>query len=305
MKRLFLTIFIFSMFGSVYAQQDLIEKVTQQAVKIDSLKRVIKSERDSNDIYHATLINVQDRIKKLEIDLVALEKIRVDKKEVDLQVQQKNDSITLLTSMIFEKEKQVLAERETIEQKIKEANQSGKSEVLSGILNSNKQKQFDQLLKSSTRESVYRDLQLVDDSTELKSILQDLEKYFNARELLEQKFDVIQIKNAQNQLNQIKQKSELLDKLKETVSNYQIFNSGLEEMISNIIALDNKEEVDGMSVEIKQMKLNKILSKISPYIFNYDFNLSDYPYLSDIILEIIKRKQPDPDAKLTDLLKKL
>jgi hypothetical protein len=31
----------------------------------------------------------------------------------------------------------------------------------------------------------------------------------------------------------------------------------------------------------------------------------DYPYLSEVVLEIIKRKRPNPDADISDLLKKI
>ena len=47
------------------------------------------------------------------------------------------------------------------------------------------------------------------------------------------------------------------------------------------------------------------MAEISYYIFNYDFNFMDYPYLSVVVLEIIKRKAPNPDAKISDLLQQL
>jgi hypothetical protein len=53
------------------------------------------------------------------------------------------------------------------------------------------------------------------------------------------------------------------------------------------------------------MKKIIVLSEISVYIFNYDFNFTYYPYLSNIVLEIIKRKQPDADADISDLLNAL
>ena len=66
-----------------------------------------------------------------------------------------------------------------------------------------------------------------------------------------------------------------------------------------------KEFVKGMDDEIIKSKLNKILSELSTFIFGYNFNFVDYPYLTDIVLEIIKRKQPNPDADINDLLEKI
>ncbi len=106
-------------------------------------------------------------------------------------------------------------------------------------------------------------------------------------------------------MEQIKRESALLSKLKETIGNYQVFNEGLKETLGKIVVLDKAEAVSGMSKEIQRKKFDKILAEISAYIFNYDFNFSNYPYLSDIFLEIIKRKQPNPDADISDLLKRL
>jgi len=93
----------------------------------------------------------------------------------------------------------------------------------------------------------------------------------------------------------------LLDGLKKNLKNYQAFTDGLKESIKKIIELDKNQAVSGMSEDIQKSKLNEI----SQYIFDYDFNLIDYPYLSNIVLEIIKDKQSNPDADISDLLKNL
>ena len=283
MKRIIATILVLLTFNSVFAQQDLIDKITKQAVEIDSLKRVVKVEKNNNQI-------LQDSLQKLNGILTKLNKIESEKAKVDKLLLQKNDSIALLSKTIFEKEKQII-----------EAKEIGRSKVLKSIYNYYKSKSFDDLILLSTAQSTQNDLQLLDNS-DLKSLLIDLDKYHKAKKVLENKFEITEIKNTQNLLNQIKQQSIQLDNLKEQVDNYQIFNKGLKEMINKIITLDNKEAVAGLSDEVQKLKFNKILSEISLYIFNYDFNFSDYPYLSRIIAEIIKRKQPNPDADISDLL---
>ena len=107
------------------------------------------------------------------------------------------------------------------------------------------------------------------------------------------------------QLNQTNKQSVSLDKLKYSVDKYQLFNNGLKETISKLVELDDNESVEGMHEDIQKQKFNKIMSHISKYIFDYDFNFIDYPYLSDIVIEIIKRKQPYVDTPITDLLQKL
>ena len=135
-------------------------------------------------------------------------------------------------------------------------------------------------------------MQLVGNTEEFKLLLQDLNIYLDAKELLRVKFDTTQIKNIQKNLNKIERKSALLDELKESVDKYQTFNDAFKKTIEEIMALDKREKVAGMPEEVKNNKLNKILSEISLYIFNYDFKFNDYPYLSEMMLAIIKQKQP-------------
>lgn len=305
MKRTFVTAFILCLFGSVYAQQDLIDRVAKQAVEIDSLKRVVQAEKDNHQRLSTEYQQLRDTLKILEGDLSNVEKFKADRQIIDTLLQQKSDSITLLQAAIAEKNRQILTERQQSEQKATEEKERGKQEVLTHIINHYTNNSFDDLLKSSTKLSTQRDLQFVGISAEVKLILSDLQKYLGAKELLEIKFDGDKIKNAQNQLNQIKQESELLDKLKEAVDRYQMFNDGLKEVIEKLITLDQREIVDGMPDGVQKQKLDKILAEISPFIFNYDFNFMDYPYLSDILLEIFKRKQPNKDADISDLLKQL
>ncbi|MDR2384610.1 MAG: hypothetical protein LBD80_02945 [Tannerella sp.] len=178
------------------------------------------------------------------------------------------------------------------------------AQALDDIINAYKQP-FDELVKSSSKQSVPRDLRLIGDNTFIRQTLTDLEKYFNAKELLSKKYDDFSIPIAQKELGQIKQNYSALEKLKLTIDNYQTFNDGLKETVAKRMDLDSREQTEEMPVDIQKLKFNKILAELSSYIFNYDFNFMDYPYLSDIVLEIIKRKQPNVDADISDLFNKL
>lgn len=303
-KVIILLTVLFS-FSTVYAQKDLIDRIEKLAVETDSLKSSIKAKTDTIGRLNAENSMMEDTIEILKSDLAKLEEFRIGKKKMDTILVQKSDSIALLKAAILEKDKQFKVDIQKVEQKEREKCEADKGEILATIANSYKNKTFDELIKSSTKASVQRELQLFQNRTEIKQILSDLERYFIAKELLELKVDIIQVKNIQYQLLQIKTESVLLRLLKEIVDNYQAFTDGLKETIGKIMTLDRNEEVYGMSKEIQKKKFDKILAEISSYIFNYDFIFSDYPYLSDVLLEIIKRKQPNPDADIADLLKKL
>jgi hypothetical protein len=152
---------------------------------------------------------------------------------------------------------------------------------------------------------VQRDKQLIGNNTEVKQIITDLEIYFNAVNLFSNKFAAPQVNDAISQVNLINQQSKLVSTLKDNLDNFNTFNEGLSAAIRNIIALDKKEYVKGMSEQVVKLKLNKVLFEISKFVFDYNFNFVDYPYFSEIVLDIIKRKRPNPDADISDLLNKI
>jgi len=164
-----------------------------------------------------------------------------------------------------------------------------------------KTKSFDDLIKSSSKESVQRDRQLIGSNTEVEQILNDLQTYFNAEELLSQKFDAAQIKNAQTQLSKIKRQSKLLDTLKENVDYYKDFNTALKGTIEKIV---NFEKMAYGDPEIQKRKFDDIVIILADYMYNY-YDYENYPHLSNIVIEIIKRKKSNADADITDLLNKL
>jgi hypothetical protein len=305
MKSLILGLLILCASRHALGQNDLIDRVAKQAIEIDSLKKVISADFDKKQLLIKKNLNLQDSLKMVKTDLAKLEGFRMDKNKTETQLRQKTDSISNLMNIISDRDKQIIVEKQNSEQKEKKEYEKGKNQILSVIVDRYKNKNFDELLKSSTKQSTQLDLQLAENSTEIKQIISDVEKYFIAKELLNTKLDAAQIRNAQNQLEQIKRESALLGKIKELLGNYQTYNEGFKETIGKILALDNTEVVSGMSKEIQKKKFDKILSQLSSYIFNYDFDFKDYPYLADVFLEIIKRKVPNADADILDLSKKL
>jgi hypothetical protein len=307
-KAIVLFIMLFGI-GNAYAQDGVADKIAKQAVEIDSLKKAIKIFIFKNDSLKDVILNYQVSKKKnldandeLKKELFKLEKYKTEKKAIETKLAAKSDSIVLLKNKIIQIENEI---KSTIEKGKKDAaaeKENGKNEILNKLLNTYKNKSFDELIKSSSITSILRDKQLIGNNTDVKQIMIDLEKYFNAEILLSNKFNGIQVNDAIAQASLIKQQSKLVTILKDNLDNFKTFNEGLNAAIQNIIAIDKKEFVKGMSEQVIKSKHNKILSELSKFIFDYNFNFVDYPYLSDIVLEIIKRKQPNPDADISDLL---
>lgn len=295
MRKIILYIIALFFVQTVLAQQDLIDKVTKQAVEIDSLKRAINS---LNIVNTTTIKDYEDSLKELNesnVNLLSkvstIDSLSVLEKSLKSQLIQKSDSIFKLKAFIKEKENMLLTA---------EAFYKVKDILAQRYLS----KDFDELIQSSTLNSIQRDATLLDDNSEVTSILTDLEKYFEAKNAIGLKLDDILLKNSLIDINKIERESTLLNKLRKDIENYPAFADDLKSSIERIIDLDSKETVIGMNSEIQKMKHAKIMNEISEYIFGFDFQLVDYPYLSNIIFEVLKEKQPNPDADISFLLKR-
>lgn len=294
---------LFNLFSVFSQHESILKEYSKQVITIDSLKKVIKTEKENSKVQFESLIKKQDTIKKLKSTLSKLEEFKKEKKKVDALIQQKNDSIIIFIKQKAELSQKIVNERITYEQETLDEKEKAKSEIFSKIINTYKNKNFEDLILSSNKLSIQRDLQRIGDNNEVKQILIDLNKYYEVKSLLEKPFDGQQNKIRQTELNKINRQSASLDKLKEHIDNYQLIDKGIKECITNINSLDKKETVSGMGEEIKKLKLNKILTEISKYIFNYDFNFTEYPYLSNILSQVIKIKFPNPDQDISNLLK--
>ena len=323
MKRLIVLLLILFCFRSVYSQ-DLIKEIQKLTLANDSLqKQVIRPLKDS--ILRSTITNasamskLQKQINTLEKDkselnkkIKDLDKVNTELNKIPIKIERDSllkrvDHLIANVAELNQKNQdqvRLLAEEKLIcEQKTKAEKEKGKSEILASLVNAYINKKFDDLIKASTILSVQRDMQIVGSNPEVKPILSELEKYFNVEKLLSEKYDAAQIRNALIQMNQINQKSIFLDKLKDNINNYKIFNDELIKTIEILIDLDKRKVADS-DEKIQKMKLNEILTGLTNYMYNY-YDHGNYPYLSDIILEIIKRKQPNADEDITDLLRKL
>jgi peptidoglycan hydrolase CwlO-like protein len=318
MKKIIVLTILFCGVIPAYSQTDSLflnnydQKIRDNNKLINDLQTEKQNFSDLYEAYKKDTLALQKQIKDLRNE-VSSEKQKVSdlnnnkvKEERD-NLQTKVDSlitvISKLNQTIADNDKQIEKAKANSITSADKAKNDGKAEALASIVNSYKNRPFDDLIKSSTKGSVDRDMQLVGNNPEVKPVLNDLQIYFNAQELLSEKFDAVKIKNAQTQLNQINRQSKLLDALKEDVDFYQNFKTALKETISKLVNLDKRKSADG-DPDIQKLKFNDIVTILTDYIYNY-YDYTKYPYLSDIVLEIIKRKQPNADADITDLLIKL
>jgi hypothetical protein len=313
MKKIVVSTILFFSVISAYSQgESLLEKYTQKIEENIKLENDLKNERQKYSDQSILVERYQTSLRDCEIELRSVKhkvskldnsKIKEERDNLQKKVDNLNMRISELEDIISDKDKQILAEKTSTKEAVNKAKNEGKAEVMASIENSYNNLSFDDLISSSTKKSIARDIKLVVNNPELMQILKDLQIYFNIRELLSEKFDDVQIERAQDQLEEINRQSNLLDALNEDAEFYKDFNQALEKTISELVELDEKVVVDG-DYNIQKIKFADIVTILTDYLYNYS-DYTRYPYLSDIVLEIVKRKQPNADADIKDLLNKL
>ena len=302
MKKIILFTTFICCFSKAYTQQDKSISVTIKSLGIaDSIIQsnlLSLKALDKGKISRSPEMNqgsaTEDKNKYLQDTIInALQKDAV-------KLQNKIDSLQNLTKTNIDALQALI---KTKEEAIKEKEKS-KQEVLDKVMQMYLNQPFDTLIKITTLQTVERDKLILGDGTKAQQVLADLQIYFKCEQVLDKKFDIKSIEEAKNQLTYIKTTTDRVLLLKEKLNSYSIVNEGLKDAIRKILVIDAKEIANGEDF-IQYSKLNKILPVLAWYFRNYHYNESDYPYLTNIVLEIIKKKQKDADTDITTFLDKL
>lgn len=323
MKRVLVISMILFGFSSVFSQ-DLIKPFQRLTIENDSLKKqVIKPLNDSiiklNSANRSIISEFQVQVKTLEDDKLDLNtkvknlesqitKLNENKVKVERDsFQSKVDSLSIivaeLKTIISKKKSQIINEKQLGLRKSIEEKEKGKQEVLHQIFQAYN-KPFDELIKMSTIKSVERDLIIVRDykDEKLREKLVNLQKYFSAEAVLSEKYNERYVNLAQRKIGSL-EKTELVINLTDRLNEYKLLNEGLKATIEKILIRDKQMIANTDDDQISKLKI--ILSKFSWYFREYRFNFVDYPYLSNIVLEIMKQKQRDANKDISSFLEKL
>ncbi|MCL2312736.1 MAG: hypothetical protein FWC41_09685 [Firmicutes bacterium] len=310
MKKIIVLLLLVCGLPTVYSQ-DLIKEIQKLTLANDSLqKQVIKPLQDSivriTNKHKVELDILTKQIRALENDTANLHK-RVkkldteDKKFLRKQLEERDSEIKRLKADSTQKAQQIIDFQEATKEKEQQKYTEGQQNIYNQIAQTYN-RPFDELIISSTKQSVERDLKLVGNNETARKKLQDLQKYFNAEQILTERYSEQKVKTVQSLIDNIEQSGEVKN-LTDKLEKYELCNNGLKTAISKILEIDRKFVANDEYTQ--ETKLQDILSVLSWYFRNYRFNFTDYPYLSDIVLEIMKLKQKDANTDIKHLLNKL
>lgn len=271
--------------------------------KTDSLQNIIIVKQDENKEKQSRYDSL-----KSEYDIV-LEKLqkfeRKNIAQIEKNLQEKTDSISEFIKTLNHKKNQIDSIQKEMIKQVNQANENGQQQVFKNFQLDYSNSNFDDLITSSTERTVTRDLPYgKGNGGDTYKVLQELSWYFSAKKVTEQPYNEKRVQEAQAQLNQITVTSSEVEKLKEIFSNYEICTEALGDTIKNIIDFDNKFKVPDDD-ESQSDKLKDILAELSKYFRNYRFDFKQYPYLSNIVLELMNSKQRNANTDISHLLDKL
>ena len=290
MKKLLVLIFITINFFNAYSQESLYDRLEKRAVEIDSLEKRLESSKTSFIQLSNTIKTKNDEIIDLRNKVTRLSSYKPLKKT--------NDSLLLQ----YQKLNKIKDKLITIHQNdLNKAKAKAKNEIYSKIADTYTNINFESLILISSKSSVDRDSNLLFKNQELKQTFKDLKNYFEAKALLSSAYDAAKVQTALNNLNSINHTSASLDKLKLLLTSYKTNYKGLEDCFERILSLN--KNVNDLSDEIRSDKIKDINYEISTYIFGFDINFNDYPYISKVVNNAIVTKHGNTDVNISNLLK--
>lgn len=278
------------------------EEISRLKVKESAAETENKNLNAFSKANEKKLQDLQKSIAILKKDSTKMQKYRNQKLDYEKNLQKREAEINDLNAIILERNEAL----SQVERDKKENFINGKREVL-GRVKLLYQQNLDSLITMTTRESVSRDLDLLlrykretNDGAVLE-VLETLLDYFDAQKLLWERFQKEKVQAAKIKLESFSVKSEKSQILVQTLSRYEAINSGLREALLKIKEYDEKNTANSYSIHQRKLK-EFIIPEISDFIFNYDFQFKDYPFLTENIMKVIKIKQGDSNADITELI---
>jgi hypothetical protein len=314
-----------SCFCNANAQIDTVfyKEYKRNIIEVEKLKNELQLEKDNasksilehtKQIQEFQIINntLQNQNKDLLIELseekkklqeLNKSKIKNERDQLIIKIDSLNDIISKLNLVCKDYEGKLIEERLISKLEIEKAKEKGKNESLKNISKAYIEKSFDELIISTNKEIIKRDLVLLSNNNQTNTILNDLNDYYTALDVISRKYDTEKIKSALLLLTKINSKSQTLKVLADNLDKYADYNNYLKETLLKIINIDSVKDA-GINPDRQKSKFNEIMENISDFIYNYD-DYTQYPYLAEIVNEIISRKKDNADKPITDLLLKL
>ena len=282
MKKLLLSTTIFFLFSfHLFAQEDILNEVAKSAGT--ELTRLIKEMNPEAIFEQKKIISEQStEIKDLKERNISFKK-EINKLKSDIE-KNKSENERVLNSRLEAEKKNLLLK-------------------ISAIYSENT---IEYLIKNLNKIIVKRDGELLKEEFKNNPLLnQKFEKllaYFNAEQLLHNRYEEGAINLAIKKLDQIRDPSVSIIKLNKNLKIYGIRYKGFNECTNQINEIDRDGNA-GTNQVIKEKKIKRISYEVAKYIKDYELTYHNCPYISEVLIRIIDNKMRNPDKNINDIIK--
>lgn len=328
-------------FGAVIAQDNCFDRLEQKTIEVTQLKQekdsivsalvknhkeVLDSLRKENETLSKQLAdtnkvllslrkdigNQQKLMSNFDIDKAKFEK---ERKEFNNEKKQLKQDVETALNKVVERDSKIkqletentMINNEKREQYTERFNK-GKIEILDQIRNKYHGKSFDELIVKSNFENVTFDIQLLSgNKAQPLQVMNDLKTYFEAKKQLAKKYNSLEVDKALNSLKNVEQTGKVKELIL-TLESYKSISDELTKAIEGIIDLDNRKSVYGQPKEILLKKYEEITGQFSLLyleISKNNLSLSDFPYIIEVVDEILAVKRKGLDTDMSDFLEKV
>jgi hypothetical protein len=274
--------------------------ITAQKSKIEGFEDKIKELEKEKEGFTKETKKLADEIDKLKSEIS-----KVEKSELKTENERLLEKVEKLTKEVAETKKTVQDREVKLEEiraeyeskmvvKKEEGIQSIKNQLLLFY-----EKPFDELLEVTSKGSIQRDIALLGIDSKAQEKLKSLQIYHESKLLLTEKYNSAKVQKVLEELNAIEQ-TEAVKKSIDLLSNYELRFEGLQETLVNIIQLNSKR-IGFDNPEFTTIKYGEMINELTTYFYDYEMKLNEYPYLAEVITEIIQKKQIEIDADLSYL----
>ncbi len=266
-------------FASAYSQEYLLKEVQKLSVEKDSLQKVLlrmKTEYAKESEFQLKRAAAFDTDLKAKTDELAT-----------AHTKNTRDRVTYETEC---------------SQREQERYKSGKQYIINAMIDVYASYSLDELIEKTGPEIIELQSSIVGPSFETTGKkIKHIQKYYGGKKLLEEKYSGEKIASCINQLKSIPESS-LTKELIDVLGKYKFYNDELKATLKGIMEIDKKEiSFDRVTGDMKNGKIMVIMAR---YIYNWS-NFRKYPYISNVVFNIIQQKVKDPDADISAIYAQL
>jgi hypothetical protein len=162
---------------------------------------------------------------------------------------------------------------------------------------------LDSVIKYTTIFSVVKDKKLLSSNNLFPKRLNEIQIYFNASQLLTERYNAIKIEAAKSELRKI-ESSNAVESLIGYLSYYSVINNSLRKTIDSISKIDQTQKVRFDPI-LQNRKQKEILVKIAEFYRDNEHELGIYVYLDMIVKRLLRLKVENADADVSIYLSQL